>query len=283
MRRALKAKALSVVRRGDRLILFPPAAIGFGNLLYIWLQASAAQASGRRVFVRDSGESNSWRHWFPSIFDQLLLSPEEIRFRDRRTVGQYFQGFNIDFSHEELNEFLDTRLMREGEPFRGLVESSADAETVTINVRRGDYYSVDKFRKLYSFDIATYVRVALLEIRKRGHIETIRIVSDDVDWCRKNLAFIHEQADVIYTSSSLGVAEQLALLAGSRRLILTNSTFSYWGGYLSSHYYANSRGSSADIVVPWFHSRLFADSGTYHADPTWTMIREIPGGWEPHI
>lgn len=282
MLEAVKARALSAVRRGDRLILFPPAAIGFGNLLYVWLQASAAQAAGKKVFVRDPGENGSWKQWFPSIFDELLAAPSEIRFLDRRTVGKYFQGFDIDFSREVLDDFIDNRLMRRDEPFRGLVESAADDKIVTINVRRGDYYSVEKFRKIYSFDIATYVRVALDETLKRGDFEKIRIVSDDIPWCRENLDFTEQYAVVTYTSPGLSVAEQLALLAGSRRLVLTNSTFSYWGGYLSTRFYAASKQGSAEVVVPWFHSRLLADHGAYHADPTWTMIRDIPGGWTLH-
>ena len=53
----------------------------------------------------------------------------------------------------------------------------ADAGLLTVNVRRGDYYSVTRFRGMYSYDIAEYLRVAVAEsIAADGPVGTLRVV-----------------------------------------------------------------------------------------------------------
>lgn len=278
----MKAHALSVVRWGNREVLYPPEKIGVGNLFYVWMQADRRRARGEDVVVRTSEASEPWREWFPELFNELIVDDSQIRFTDRRLVNHYYQEFGVNYTPEDLSRFIDTFVLPSGGRLRKLVDEHASPKRFVLNVRRGDYYSVEKFRHLYAFDIAEYVRAAVVEASEAAPIDEIFIVSDNVEWCRAELQFLTDYADVAYVDPELGPAEHLAILAGSPRLILANSTFSYWGGYLSNRYYAdNAEVRPSDVVVPIFHSRLMEDSSSYHLDPRWTVIRDLAGGWEP--
>lgn len=62
------------------------------------------------------------------------------------------------------------------------------------------------------------------------------------------------------------------------RLIGTNSTFSYWGGYVGDAL----RGDDQErrVVMPWFHQRTLNDGAADQLDPSWTIITDPPGGWD---
>ncbi len=67
----------------------------------------------------------------------------------------------------------------------------------------------------------------------------------------------------------------LAMLSNAPRLILANSTFSYWGGYLSSWRF----GSPARVVAPWFHIRTDLGGAAWQLDPRWSVVEDIPSNW----
>lgn len=60
-----------------------------------------------------------------------------------------------------------------------------------------------------------------------------------------------------------------------RALVLANSTFSYWGSYLSTWWH----GRPESVVPPWFLSRADNGAAAWQLDPTWSIIRDIPSGW----
>lgn len=74
-----------------------------------------------------------------------------------------------------------------------------------------------------------------------------------------------------------GPADDLAVLTSADALILTNSTFSYWGGHLNG---AHRGGGDPAIVAPAFHARgQSTGDRSWHLDPDWCVVEELPGGW----
>ena len=57
--------------------------------------------------------------------------------------------------------------------------------------------------------------------------------SDDIEWCKENLNF--EGANVVYVSQDMPVYETLRLMYHCKHFILSNSTFSWWGQFLSKN------------------------------------------------
>jgi len=270
----IKAALLGPMRNGDRTVIWTQPVMGFANLLYLWLVAASRRAGGEDVVVRHSAVMDPWLPVLPRL-RELTVEESRVRFRDRRDVD-YHQAFGTDFTREDLEAFvrgylLDSPLLTEPP-----LDSSAD-DVLVLNVRRGDYYADPRFRGLYSFDIAVYVREALTRsIEADGAVTRIRVVSDDPAWCELKLPFLKDAGDVEYAPAGRP-HEHFRTLVAARRLVLANSTFSYWGAYVGNVVHGDNH---AQVWAPWFHRRDIQSGAAWHLDPRWSVVRDIPGGWD---
>ncbi len=275
---AAGAALLRPLRRGHRTVIWAPGeGLGFGNFLYLWLHAYVRQHHGDDYRVLLPPVMESWTDLLPELRRSLAVTQDEVRFSDRREPWTFdLRGrFGIDFTREELHSFVGQMLV--GTPL--LNGQGAETDVVTVNVRRGDYYSKPHFRGTYGFDIPAYLDVALGEATASGGtIGRIRVVSDGLDWCRTKLGgTLRGHADVVeYVPASDSPQDNFRSIATSHRLVGTNSTFSYWGGYVSNVVH----GSASQVVMPRFHARLGKDHSAYQLDPAWTIVENVPGGWD---
>ena len=135
------------------------------------------------------------------------------------------------------------------------------------------------FASRYAFDQDFYLRVALDRAQRvGGPVERVHVVSDDIAWCRTVLGWLSDDCDLTFATETPTPADDFATLAGARRLVLTSSTFGYWAAHLSNGLHGDNH---QDVVVPWFHDRTMWSGASYHLNPAWTVVRDIPGGWEP--
>ena len=246
------------MRRGDRtVIMTPPAGLRFGNWLYLWLDAHERSSRGETTRVLHVAAMDPWLEAFPSL-RPLTVSREQLRFHDRREWNErsWHQRFGVDFSREALRAFIKDVL--------GPFIQPDQTDAVVLNIRRGDYYSNPGLHARYGFDQLGYLRAAL---RAAGRSERALVVSDDIQWCRENLdGVIRQWHDRVDYAEPGAVANFLAVSA-ARTLIGTNSTFSYWGGYI-----ADALHDDALIVMPRFHARIEENTDAYQLDPDWTII-----------
>jgi hypothetical protein len=108
--------------------------------------------------------------------------------------------------------------------YRELLE---DNSYCFIGVRRGDYLTKHN-RTVHNPCGETYYRQAMLRMPS----ERYYIASDDIEWCRRT--FVGPQ----FRFFELGLEEdeaQLAWMTLFRRYIISNSTFYWWGSYLSRY------------------------------------------------
>lgn len=266
------ARVLGVVRRRSNIdVNLPPASgIGLGNMLTYWFWAHKRRAEGTEAFVARTDAMLPWLDVFPAL-RELLIERSDIPFSAQRR-------------HEMRQEFNETeRALQEEFIQRYLLSSPlwpttppTEPEVVTVNVRRGDYYSEPHWRALYGFDIAAYVRLALEGSLQQGAIRTVRVVSDGPDWCRENLDFLADYGKLEFQSPSDGPTENLLQLSSASRLVLANSSFSYWAAHMSNVWH---QGGHEFTWAPWFHRRDFLDGAAWQLDPRWSVVRDIPGGW----
>ncbi len=249
--------ALDRLRRGDRTVIATPVAgLRFGNWLYLWLDAHRRSAAGASTVVREAPGMGPWLERFPEL-QALTVRADGLRFHDRREWGEHSwnQRFGEQFSRDQLRAFIDDTLAR-------TLDRSA-SECVVVNVRRGDYYAPG-FRERYGFDVEGYLGEALTRI---GPVDEVLVVSDDPDWCRANLARVMGAAGVRASYMAQDPIANFVAIATHRRLIGTNSTFSYWGGYV-----ADALHPDAQIVMPRFHARTPGDFDAHQLDPGWVAI-----------
>ncbi len=249
---------LDRMRRGDRTVTMTPAAgLRFGNWLYLWLHAYTASRAGNPWRVLEAPGMDVWLDAFPDL-RELTIVRDQLRFHDRRFWGEaaWNQRFAEEFTRDELQKFIHATLA-EHIP----VDHS---ETIVVNVRRGDYYEQPHLRARYSFDQFGYLAEAL---KLAGPTCRIRLVSDDPEWCRDNLGELFERyaPEVVYDPR--GPVANFLAVCGAHRLIGTNSTFSYWGGYVADAIHADAR-----VFMPRFHARMADSTDAHQLDPSWTII-----------
>lgn len=98
-----------------------------------------------------------------------------------------------------------------------------DKDLVSLHIRRGDYLKL------------TYHPITKIEYYKKayeimGENKTYLIFSDDLGWSKSNLDFIKNK---IFISEN--EVNSLYLMTRCEEHIIANSTFSWWGAYLSNY------------------------------------------------
>lgn len=275
-----KAAALGLVRRGPRTIVWTPHHVQLGNLLYYWLNAHLHQQRGESRFALETERSKRWHASFPELFDTLVVPRDEVKIMDRRLEQHPLQNFGVDFTADDLRAFITGMLLdTQNDLTRALATVTVPTDLV-INIRRGDYYSVPRWRGEYSFDVVEYVRAAVTKALEQAPVNSITLVSDDLDWCRIKLAWLTEIAPVSEPPDGASPLAQLAILASAPRLILTNSTFGYWGGYIADALRDTPDPGTTGTWAPAFHSRAMPGGRANQLSPGWNIIESIPGGWD---
>jgi len=104
-------------------------------------------------------------------------------------------------------------------------EGIIKTDYVAIHVRRGDYVDNPFYVDLTK---STYYAQAICHFP----IDTKFLVfSDDIEWCKENMKMVG--TDIEYCEEKDEI-KSLNLMAGCKGIIMANSSFSFWGAYLSN-------------------------------------------------
>lgn len=276
-RSPLRTHLSHLVRRGSQshLLTVSPGP-RFGNFLYYWLHADIRQWAGERYRVQVHSHLKPWLDLLDSIRDDLSVRSEGIGIFDRREWApqHQYQRFGSDFTEHELWRFVHRRVLSSD---LLILTQPHDFSTLTVNVRRGDYYSDPVFAWHYSYNFEEYLALALRRATERASVSRIRVVSDDPVWCRENVHDLLSSTcgTVLYADDPQDAITDFRDLASSPRIIGTNSTFSYWGAYVSWARF----GRASHLIMPRFMSRERVQ-GAEQLLPVWDVINDIPGGWQ---
>ena len=249
---------LNQVRDGQREVCWTPDFMRLGNLLYLWLWAYGGQADGRERRCLANDSTMPWLDVFPAARERLVVLPHEVRFRDQR-VQPWRKGVDPTERYDppHLNSYCQDILLP------ALALETDRSERLVVNVRRGDYYSPGNM-SLWGFDVATFVQAALCAaIKDGGSPSSVHVVSDDGIWCADHLGFLNEVAPVTFADSD--PLSNFRELAQARRVILANSTFSYWAGYVGDIL------GTRQVIAPTFFNRIEPIS-VRHLRPHWAAV-----------
>lgn len=217
----------------------------FGNCLF---QASAAIGTASKqgyscILPTAQGEWNHWKYFItPPQNTNMLMGIEatyyephfhykEINVLDNTNLSGYFQSEKY-FSHCK-DEIHNTFCFKDEyvKPVFDKWKDVLNGDTCAIHVRRGDYVTNPNHLAL---DYKYYAKAMSL---MKGKV--FLIFSDDINYCktvfRKNPIFVEGQTDI----------EDFILMTLCKSHIIANSSFSWWGAWLSG---------SKDIIAPyhWF-------------------------------
>lgn len=273
---SLRSIARDLVRRGPRCAVLIPEWAGFGNQLYYYFHVDRLQRAGVDAFAVPNLGGTAWLEHFPAIRDALTRDRAEVRRTDRidQTDWDALGGFGIDYSREDLRRFVDRYLLSAP----ALTHLPSPSSTLTVNVRRGDYFTNPTVRGVLGFDQPAYIAAALeRHLRDRPAPQTISVISDDPGWCAIRLSFLRDHTqELVFNEPDSRPIDDFCAVAGASDLIITNSTFSVWAAHVSSA----RRGEKAGrVIAPSFGVR--PHTGQWRPlDPEWTIIEDIPGGWD---
>lgn len=101
-----------------------------------------------------------------------------------------------------------------------------EKKVTVINVRKGhDYLGLPRYHPTVTVE---YLNKAIEQI---PHTDVYLIASDNMQWCRENLAHIPN----VYYLEGYKSFEQLWILSFCHNFIISNSSFSWWAAYLSRY------------------------------------------------
>lgn len=270
-RHRAKRRVLRAARRG-RQIAWAPEWMNLGNLLYLglWAHEQPDGRHRRRVLLHPSRESAVG--WFPELRAHRFIRPGEVSFFDQRlTPWRNSTEEPERFDSPLLQSYVQTMLLK-GSGFAQRPKDLTD-ETMVVNVRRGDYFSVAKHQAEFGMNTVEYTLCAVERaIADAGLPGRIAVVSDDLTWCRDHLGGLMNFAAVDFREGE--AHDDFAALIHAPRLVVPNSTFSYWGGYIG-----DVVSPGRQVVAPWLFSRNLNEGRAHQLRRSWTVIEEIPGGW----
>ena len=103
----------------------------------------------------------------------------------------------------------------------------------SLHVRRGDYLKDPDFCGICDLDY--YKKAVETVLSKTKKQVTFLVFSNDINWCKENLADDFAGNEVIYVDWNTGKDsyKDMYLMSQCQANIIANSSFSWWGAYLN--------------------------------------------------
>ena len=142
----------------------------------------------------------------------------------------YFQSY-IWLDRNNTNEFLQSAtILNPGPELKSLRKLASEEDPIFIHLRLGDYVG----NKWFGVLPQTYYVEAIEQLNRDGHIGKFWVFSDDLKSAKKYLSHISALKDARWIGNvDNSTSSTLDLLRYGRAYVLGNSTFSWWGAYLS--------------------------------------------------
>lgn len=173
--------------------------------------------------------------------------------KDNTALVGRFQSEKFFKENKDLvKQNLNPSRIQVNEITKAVFDQNKNKKKVVMHVRRGDYVSHPIFSETIGALNPSYYEDALKKVKEsinEGEELVVIVVSDDIDWCKENLAHL----DVIFVEqerSKVGFASDFWLLTQANYSIISNSTFSWWGAWL-----AEAHGLSEMVLAPETWSR----------------------------
>jgi Glycosyl transferase family 11 len=106
-----------------------------------------------------------------------------------------------------------------------------DDSTVCLHVRRADYVSHAISAQVHGFVGLDYYRSALEHIVEAGVTPRLLVISDEPEWCSQHLDLGYPMTVVDRLPGRS--YEDMLLMSKCRYIVIANSSFSWWGAWLS--------------------------------------------------
>lgn len=172
------------------------------------------------VFLKHEGVEKSF-NFTQSIFE----TDSEVYLDGYWQSYKYFEQFE-DVIKDDFK--IKTKL---ADTVSNLSNEIKNNKSVCVQVRRGDYVGNSFYEEMG----IEYYNKALEIISSNTEIDKIYVFSDDINWCEKNLSFKIPTFFVGNKYQGKFGEGHIFLMSCCKNFIIANSTFGWWGAWLSTH------------------------------------------------
>lgn len=192
---------------------------------------------------------------------RFITSIYDVKSRKKYYAG-YWHNFRYvaPFRHKLLQTFtfkvpLDKRNHE-------TLEAISGRESVGIHVRRGDYLNEAQYQGICTLE---YYRKAIALVHGVLRNPVYYVFSNDMEWCKKHIIPLLDGSEAVCVDWNNGKESyrDMQLMTYCKGLIISNSSFSWWGAFL------NQREKNI-IVAPsrWKNAKYDLNIQM----PEWTLI-----------
>lgn len=247
-------------------LIKPPRAIPLLRRYFLWQLGSTSKPDSLRFLVADSKLVKGFSSllvWMTIgirtkvvIENRKLTHAPYVNSKYPYFLIGYFQSYEVSRQLENKLELLNPLEFSEN-----LISQAACLESekaIGLHVRRGDYIGHPTFGLLSN----DYFKEILLTIGSIGRpiivFSDSKVVASDL--LPENMLSMYQACPDKFSAS-----EVLFLMSRCSDLILSNSSLSWWAGFV-----AQSRGSSVFSPHPWFKVEI--QSANFHV-PNWKLSK----------
>ena len=152
-----------------------------------------------------------------------------------------YDGYWQNIRYIQNQEYFIKKVLKE--KFNNEFEEEK-TNNLVLHIRRGDQATALSSNIYTILDLEYYERaINYIKLNEESFNE-VTICSDDILWCTKNIKKIAGVDKINYSNSS-SMIEDFLLMYNAKYLISSNSTFSWWAGFL---------GNSEKCLIPkrWY-------------------------------
>ncbi len=188
------------------------------------INRTAERVTGHRLFRNPRVFVERDKNFEPGVLDL----PDDVY------LDGYFQSerYFVDVRDVILKEFTVRAPMNPSNA--DLAKLISESGSVCLHIRRGDYYSNAACRAVHAVDLSDYYRKAIALMRERHGDCRFFIFSDEPEWVRKNFD-LQRDGVVVDVNSPDDPEQDLHLMSLCGNFIIANSSFSWWGAWLSKN------------------------------------------------
>ena len=186
------------------------------------------------------------------IINKVQISEDLSNIRNgARILNGYYQHFYLAMLYRE--KLYDAILLNYNHP----LESHQHCKSGVIHVRRGDYFSRENISR-YGVCDADYFQRGISFLRDSHGVKYFKIVSDDPDWCSKNIKGVDE-----YSGSKDELSDFIEI-SRYKYKIISNSSFSAWAAYFGP--------DNGVVVAPKFWESGLASLSHTIVNKDWILV-----------
>jgi hypothetical protein len=132
---------------------------------------------------------------------------------------------------EAVSDAVRRRIDFRCDPGSGLVALASSGRIASVHIRRGDYVNVTKLLEWHGVLPLEYYHQGLREIDGRFGLDGVFVFTDDPEWARSE--FRPKWPMTMVSAPGSDELVDLAVMKACRFHVIANSSFSWWGAWLS--------------------------------------------------